>query len=408
MSCFALAYYFANQPCTLARSRSALVFGQGFSQVDTSAASRVSHTASEYTVWVSDCSLRLRVASSRNVGGGATKEECAQMDVPTDACMSGSFHIRSQQRLAITVAYTAGTVTDVFSYDAPSLSSYRLANGPMNQNHWVSIGGSGFGRESFTPRARFGGCLAPADPWSKWHGSNLTTYCEHGYTAPTAATSTAWRSDSTVVARVASGVRDRMSVSASVGISVGTQTFVFSYDSWPRIYGVQPTNLPKRGSADETLTSEISGVNFGAESSSTQARVGRTACEHTVWRSETSLVCWVAPGVDFERLGNGTWLDHDRGQPRYVRSGLVAITVSAELGLLTTSSWLFSYDTPSLAGRDVVSASAPLWLTRQVASEMLECDASTWKWLNVFPSSSRECMLQVLPYTFRLTPKPCT
>ena len=32
-----------------------------------------------------------------------------------------------------------GTVTDVFTYDAPSLSSYRLANGPMNQHHSVSI-----------------------------------------------------------------------------------------------------------------------------------------------------------------------------------------------------------------------------------------------------------------------------
>ena len=79
-------------------------------------------------------------------------------------------------------------------------------------------------------------------------------------------------------------------------------------------------------------------------------------------------------------------------------SHLVAITVNADLGLLTTRSWLFSYDTPSLAGRDVVSTSGNLWLTRQVASEMVECDASTWKWLNVFPSSSRECMLQVIPY----------
>jgi hypothetical protein len=107
-------------------------------------------------------------------------------------------------------------------------------------------------------------------------------------------------------------------------------------------------------------------------------------------------VCWVAAGVDFERLGHGTWLDHERGQPRYVRSGLVAITVNADLGLLTTSSWLFSYDIPSLAGRDVDPAPAPVWSSRQVASEMVECDAATWKWLNVFSSSSQECMLQVL------------
>jgi hypothetical protein len=35
------------------------------------------------------------------------------------------------------------------------------------------------------------------------------------------------------------GVQDRMSVSASVGLAVGTQTFVFSYDQWPRIFGIQ-------------------------------------------------------------------------------------------------------------------------------------------------------------------------
>ena len=37
----AMAYHFANQPCTLVHSRSALVFGQGFSQVDVSATARI-------------------------------------------------------------------------------------------------------------------------------------------------------------------------------------------------------------------------------------------------------------------------------------------------------------------------------------------------------------------------------
>jgi len=34
--------------------------------------------------------------------------------------------------------------------------------------------------------------LAPVDPWLKWHGTDLTTYCEHGHTASTAAIVTDW------------------------------------------------------------------------------------------------------------------------------------------------------------------------------------------------------------------------
>jgi len=48
------------------------------------------------------------------VGGGATEEECARMDVLTHACMSGGVHIKSQQRLAITVAVTVGLFVPVY------------------------------------------------------------------------------------------------------------------------------------------------------------------------------------------------------------------------------------------------------------------------------------------------------
>jgi len=37
----------------------------------------------------------------------------------------------------------------------------------MDELGVVSIAGSGFGREAYTSRARFGGCLAPADPWTR-------------------------------------------------------------------------------------------------------------------------------------------------------------------------------------------------------------------------------------------------
>jgi len=45
-------------------------------------------------------------------------------------------------------------------------------------------------------------------------------------------------SDSSARASIPAGVQDRMGISLSVGRAMGTQTFVFSYDAYPRIFRV--------------------------------------------------------------------------------------------------------------------------------------------------------------------------
>jgi len=192
-SCFQVTHYSANQPCTLSISRRALISGSAFAITDMSATSRISHTHSERTVWLSDSALLLRVASSRNVGGGASAQECAGMsEEASDSCRTGTLYYQQQQRLVLTLAVQVGSVSEIFTFDAPSLSSYHPANGPMTGSALVSLAGSHFGRAAYSPHARIGGCLAPVDPWLKWHGTDLTTYCEHGHTAPTAAIVTDW------------------------------------------------------------------------------------------------------------------------------------------------------------------------------------------------------------------------
>jgi hypothetical protein len=62
------------------------------------------------------------------------------MDVPTHACMSGSYHIRSQQRLAITVAYKAGT----YMYP-PHMTQVSIAAAPGDNGRvygrYIYVGG---------------------------------------------------------------------------------------------------------------------------------------------------------------------------------------------------------------------------------------------------------------------------
>ena len=136
---------------------------------------------------------------------------------------------------------------------------------------------------------------------------------------------------------------------------MGTQTFVFTYDAYPRIFRVTPDNSRKAGSSTALSAVLLHGVNFGENSPCPRARVGRTACKSSPWLSQTSVRCSVASGVDFETLGRGTWLDDARAQPRYVRSGVLAITVLLDVGLVNTMSWAFSYDEPQLSHRGVLA-----------------------------------------------------
>ena len=152
------------------------------------------------------------------------------MAAPSDSCRRGTSHVPSQQRLVITAGLLAGSLTDVFTFDGVSLSAYRPANGPINSTGVLMVAGTDYGRAGYSPQLRIGGCLPPVYMWDRWHGTNLTTYCEHGHTASTAAKVTEWIGDTSVLCTIPSGVRDRMSVTASVGVAVGTQTFVFTYD----------------------------------------------------------------------------------------------------------------------------------------------------------------------------------
>ena len=94
---------------------------------------------------------------------------------------------------------TGGSLTDVFTFDAAALSSSLPANAPIREpaagdggaRGALTLTGANFGRAAYTPRVRVGGCQPPPEPWTEWYGTNFTIYCEHGFSARTAATVTA-------------------------------------------------------------------------------------------------------------------------------------------------------------------------------------------------------------------------
>ena len=58
----------------------------------------------------------------------------------------------------------------------------------------------------------------------------------------------------------------------------------------------------------------VEGINFGV-SGTIQGRTGRTACENTVWLSESTLRCSVAAGADFEQVCTKTALYDTQKRP---------------------------------------------------------------------------------------------
>ena len=54
--------------------------------------------------------------------------------------------------------------------------------------------------------------------------------------------------------------------------------------------------------SDASRHVHLEGINFGEPGASPRARVGRTACERSLWISSSALECSVAAGVDFEQV----------------------------------------------------------------------------------------------------------
>eukprot|EP00961_Rhodomonas_salina_P193098 2605879-Rhodomonas_salina.1 len=120
---------------------------------------------------------------------------------------------------------------------------------------------------------------------SSWSASDVSMAAR---LASSACQMTLWVSDTQVECKPQASVLGSTTIAKlTAGILVGTASASFSFNQ-PQIFLVAPSIV-----TFETSTAQIFGVNFGGPSCSQSARLGDTACEATVWVSETSVDCTV-------------------------------------------------------------------------------------------------------------------
>jgi len=198
------------------------------------------NTAAEWTVWVSDTSVLLKLAR-------------------------GYAHSRS---LTLTAGIRVGTLSEAASYDIPSVSSVALEQLFPPDDNRVFVSGTSFARNDYSPTVRVGG---------------------------SATESTVWASDSSLKLKVAQGVGRTHTIAVTGSLNIATLTEAFSYFP-PSIQFVIPGNLPPRSLADTPFVSVIR-ANFATTSYSPTARFGHTRAESTIWESDTSISANIPSGA---------------------------------------------------------------------------------------------------------------
>ena len=116
----------------------------------------------------------------------------------------------------------------------------------------------------------------------------------------TVTTSTLWRSDSSVCARVAAGIGANLLSVVTVSRQVGCTTNLFTYDS-SRITGSAPYNMRQLEGAKENSAILLFGRDFGMHMSQ-QIRMGESQCEMSAWVSDTLLACRRSAGIAGQEL----------------------------------------------------------------------------------------------------------
>ena len=195
--------------------------------------------------------------------------------------------------------YVEGQVdllTNIFTYDIPVVIRTDPSNMPSSSSEEVAITiiGSGFGAEDFGALAAVG-----------------DSACENSQ----------WISDTALMCVAAVGNGGSMRAVVTVGEQLGTITEVLSYDKPLIELGSSAVlNLAPAEATSITVHGKSFALGF-----SESLRIGTTACESTLWNSDSSLQC---------KAGAGTG-----GSLR------IAVTVGVLVGTVTEAT---SYDLPSL------------------------------------------------------------
>ena len=180
----------------------------------------------------------------------------------------------------MTVCIRTDTVTEALTYDIVSFApnatislapnstrrgSLFPGNAPVTGAIIVTVSGAGMGHDQYTATARAGG-----------------TECE----------ASAWVADTELVCKIPRAYGSTHRVAVTAGLSLGTLTEALSF-SVPVLSLAVPANSVGVGGANVSLTGSHL-VNYDV---SPTARIGKTACEFSIWQAETSITCRVARGM---------------------------------------------------------------------------------------------------------------
>ena len=234
-----------NHPATTG-GNSISVLGSNFGTTTYSDKTRLGDTTAEATIWISDSTIRVRVAEG----------------------------IGAELYLGITTLSGVGEVDAGFSYGRPVISGRTLglaplfspANGPVAGNSTTTIFGFNFGTTDYSGKASLGGTAI---------NEVLTN----------------WQSDTMIAIRTPPGACDGTEVSFTVARQIDTHTKAWSYDA-PEISAAPKAavngsaiNSPTTGG--KTVT--VLGINFGVWRLSGNGKYGETSGEASKWTSDSSV-----------------------------------------------------------------------------------------------------------------------
>jgi len=260
-----------------------------FGTQDRSAAKvRTGGTSAEVSIWTSDTIL------SAMLSGGAGKDGIGEGLVLTTQRRGASWSLP-------------------LSYDLPALSAFAYQNGPVLMPKKQFLYGSGFGHNSdYTVQARF---------------------------LSTAAASTRWITESSVIAKTPFGIFRYHAIIITAGGDVrASLTKAYSYDgTWPypafagSTSGLSP--FPSLGNGPTSGSKNypgilVLGLGFDTRDKSTFLRVGGTDCESSVWLSDTAISAYLSHGSLSRNM-----LD-------------VVVTVDIHMYYVNTLTQIFSYQAP--------------------------------------------------------------
>ncbi len=213
------------------------VFGAGFGIFDLSVRVRVGGTSAEQTSWTSDSSAAAKPAS----GSGGSKP------------------------VVMSASLLSSTSALFFSYSSPIVTASHIPFVAATGSGVLTLFGANFAGTDASVSVRLGSTACP---------------------------SSHWLADTSIICKVSAGVGSSFSVTVSLSRLVAASFLSISYSS-PTITSHSNGALPTTGSAVLLVTAS----NLGTSDFSIRVRVGSTACEVSLWTSDSSVSCKVSSGL---------------------------------------------------------------------------------------------------------------